>query len=219
MIIPRNFAESLFPWLGQKIIFIHTPKCGGSFINSSFRKRFKRCPTMRWPEARGHKTYIEYKDIFEKRNKDICAYTLFSVVRNPWSWHVSWFFYIKSGKSGHPIEHQLFKDMAFSDYIAWLGDTLAMRGPDPYFMKQVSDWLIDENGKIAVSHILRQESLAEDFSKFIKNFGLAIHPGKKKINSSKHEDYRSYYGDKEIEIIGKRHARDIQLFGYSFDKP
>lgn len=219
MIVPRNFSESLLPWLGQKMIFIHTPKCGGSFINSAFGKRFKRCPTMRWPEARGHKTYIEYKDIFEKRHQDIKTYTSFTVVRNPWSWHVSWFFYIKSGKSGHPIEHELFKRMNFSDYISWLDTPTAQRGKNPHFTKQVSDWLIDKNEEIAVENILRQENLAEEFDEFIKRFGLAIRLPKRQINVSKHDDYRNYYGHKEVEIIGKRHSRDIQLFGYSFDKP
>lgn len=217
MLVPRNRIEHFLPFLGKQMIFIHTPKCGGSFVNYAFGKRFKRCPTLRWKEAKGHKTYLEYKEIFEKRNQNIHDYTMFSVIRNPWSWHVSYFHYIKSGRSGHHLEHQLFQKMAFSDYLKWLSNPDAKRGPQGYLTKQVSDWIIDEDGKVAVEYILRQENLEKDFLSMIKKEDIFIMPATTKVNTSKHADYRTYYSDRDAEIIAIRHTRDIFLFNYTFD--
>jgi len=39
-----------------------------------------------------------------------------------------------------------------------------------------------------------------------------------KINTSNRRDYRSYYDDETREIIRRVYAKDIELFGYVFER-
>lgn len=223
MRVPRNFIESLLSNRGLPMIHIHTPKCGGSFVNSAFGERFKQCPTLRWSEAKGHKTFLEYRDIFEKRGDSLTKYVLFTVIRNPWDWHLSWFNYVSKDaggrNSGMLLEHEQIKDLSFSGYIKWLEDMDQPRSLHDYARRQVSDWIIDDNGKIAVHEVLRQERLEEDLRSLKEKYGLRITvPYGQRINSSRSErGYRWSYSDEDAEIIARRHQRDIALFGYRFE--
>ena len=222
MKVPRNKIEAQFPFAGLKMIFIHTPKCGGSFVNNAFGKRFMSCPTIQWKEARGHKTYLEYREIFRNRGQDIHDYVLFTVVRNPWDWHLSWYNYVSKDlgakKSGMLVEYEQIKDMSFSDYLKWLNDSDLPRSRDDYMRRQISDWLVNEKEALAVKHILRQEQLEADLLSLQQEFGLKldIRFGER-INASRLDsDYRRAYSSVEAEMIAERHARDIGLFGYTF---
>lgn len=117
------------------------------------------------------------------------------------------------------LEHEQIKDLSFSDYIKWLDDIDRPRSADDYARRQVSDWIIDENGKIAVQEVLRQERLEEDLRSLKEKYGLRIIvPYGQRINSSRSEsDYRLSYSDEDAEIIARRHQRDIALFNYRFE--
>ncbi len=223
MRVPRNRVEAAIKFAGLKMLFIHTPKCGGSFINRAFGKRHKACPSMTWKEARGHKTFLEYREIFKGRGENIYDYVLFTVVRNPWDWHLSWYNYVSKDvgakKSGMLIEHEQIKNLTFSEYLRWLDDPEVIRSQDDYARKQVSDWIVDETGTLVSRHILRQETLEGDLNDLSEEFGLAINvPSGQRINASRNDvDYRRFYSSEEVEIIASRHQRDIELFGYKFE--
>lgn len=221
MYVPRNLREAIQPARGMKMVFIHTPKCGGSFLAGTFGRRFRKCPTLTWPEAAGHLTLAEYRSVFAGRGESLTDYYTFSVVRNPWAWHVSWFTYIRADrggrKSGHRIEAELFAGMSFADYVDWLEDPDAPRSRQGYIVRQMSDWFVDEGGAVAVDRVLRQEHLREDLGRMIRELGLFLRPPLFDRNVSSREDYRRFYTDREVERIGARHGRDIALFGYGFE--
>ena len=74
----------------NKLIYIHIPKCGGSSLNTNLEKyRIEN-----FNKKIGHSTYLEYKNIVG--NKLFNEYKTFMIVRNPWDWHISWFFYLKN---------------------------------------------------------------------------------------------------------------------------
>ena len=221
MIVPQHLKDLLSPRAGRKMIFVHTPKCGGTYVNKAFGRRFHQCPTLTWPEAAGHKLYTEYRDIFRARGEDIHDHYLFSVIRNPFDWHVSWFNYIRQDeggrKSGHRIEAELFKRMSFADYVNWLEDPSAPSSPQGYIRRNIHDWLSDETGTIRVDRVLRHEHLRDDFAAMIAETGILVRPGSRRRNVSNRSDFRSFYGAREVDIIAARHARDCMLFGYTFE--
>lgn len=225
MRLPTRLLERPFPFLGRPTLFVHTPKCGGSYIGTAFgRRRFARAPEQRHPRLRGHLTWIEYRDRFAEMGEDVTTWLTISLVRNPWDWHVSWYHYIRGDtggqRSGHALEHELFRRFSFHDYIDWLEDPDAPRGPQGYITRQVSDWFVDESGRIAVDHVLRQERLGADLAELARTEGLCLKLPRRRRNASRAQDtrdWRAFYSDADAERIARRHARDIALFGYRFD--
>ena len=220
MQVPLKTRRKLFFKNSATLYFIHTPKCGGSFVEKAFSPFIEKSPTLTLEDAAGHLTWLEYQEVFRAHRIDFNKATTFSVVRNPWDWHVSWFHYIKQDPggrhSGHKIENQIFQDFEFVDYVHWLEDPEAIRGPQGYLVKQLSDWVIDDNENIAVDHVFRQESLENDLIRFIQENDLAIKTESLKVNTSERGNYRDYYDHETEKLVEKRHARDIAFFGYQF---
>ena len=222
MYLPRTFLESIGLQRGLPAIFVHTPKCGGSYIAEGIgHRRERRCFTRRHPSLKGHRTYLEYRAAFPALGLDIADYLTFSVVRNPWEWHVSFYHYLRqlTGRDRkNTLEiNQLLNAMSFSEYLAWLDDEAAPKPRDLWADRQVSDWVVDETGKIVVDVVMRQERLEEDFTGFIETYGLRLTPPTRRVNASSHKDYRTYFSDADAERVAKRHARDLALFGYRFE--
>lgn len=207
----------LLPFYAGHAAFIHVPKTAGSAVKKLLAKVAKPdCFDL--PE---HITYIEYRAKLLESGINNFPQT-FAVVRNPWDWHVSWYHYLKYDKdgmdSGHLIEHQLFNKVEFPDYIRWLDDPGATRSPQGFIVKQMSDWLIDDNGLVAVDHILRSETLAADLNNFLRSMGCQIRPRLRTVNTSQRDrDYRRYYDNATAGMIAHRHRRDIVEFGYRFN--
>ncbi len=222
MYVPRTILESVSPMhRGQPMLFVHTPKCGGSFVGKAFHKYQKKCISLRSPDLHGHLLWQDYNERLALMGRSIDDYTTFSVIRNPFSWHVSWFTYIrgpKGGKrSGYHIEHALFQKMSFCDYVDWLVDPNAQRTKQFDMGKQVSDWILDSENNIAVDYVLRQETLETDLRKMADSSKIRIRIPHKPVNvSNATKRYQDFYTSKDVDLITKRHQRDIQLFGYEF---
>jgi len=220
MLVPTNKWKA---WYGREtfeLVFLHVPKCGGTFVETVFKRPIAKCPTQVLPGAAGHLTYREYSRVFADHGLRLEDMTVFTVIRNPWDWHVSWFHYLKQDtggrKSGHRIENELFQTFDFSRYVSWLEDPDAPASQQGYMRKQLKDYLIDDRGRIAVNRILRQESLATDLRTMASELDLAVRVKETQPNSSKRDTYRVYYSDHDAEIIARRHVDDIRLFGYVF---
>ncbi|WP_366652722.1 sulfotransferase family 2 domain-containing protein [Stappia sp.] len=202
------------------LLFVHVPKCGGSFVEQAFQPWILKCPSRRLRDARGHLTYRQYAQVFARHRVDLAGMTSFTVVRNPWDWHVSWFHYLKEdrgrGQSGMPTEVELFQKFDFSDYLAWLADDNAPTSPSGYIRKQLVDYITDDDGEIAVDVILRQEKLEDDLAAMIGDLNLATEVPRQRANSSERGDYRGYYDDAGAELVARRHRDDIAQFGYTF---
>ncbi len=223
MHLPRTFLESTGMARGLPAIFVHTPKCGGSFIAEGVgRRRDRHCFTRRHPSLRGHLTYLDYKERFPALGLNIDDFMTFSVVRNPWAWHVSVYHYIQQLKGRNKEKaadvHERLTKYSFSDYLAWVDDPKTAEKQEIAAVHNVSDWVIDENGKISVDFLMRQETLEEDFAIFIKKYSLRLAAPKKRVNESVHKNYRTYYSDSDAALVARRHERDIALLGYSFDR-
>lgn len=222
MHLPRTFLESTGLKRGLPAIFVHTPKCGGSFIAEGIgRRRERHCFTRRHPLLKGHKTWLEYRELFPQTGRDLGDFMTFSVVRNPWAWHVSIYHYVRqlTGRYREIFaeEHDELNRISFPDYLAWIDDpTRSKIGLLEDSTRNVSDWVVDETGKIAVDFVMRQETMEADFARFIAQYGLRLTIPGTRVNESKHADFRTYYNDRDAELVERRHQQDIRLFGYSF---
>lgn len=202
------------------MIYLHVPKCGGSYVQETFAPYSQHCPTIRWPDAQGHLTYLEYREVFANHGQDVHDRLILTVVRNPWAWHVSWFNYVRRDRwgkrSGLKVEHKLFRRMNFSDYLEWLDDDDAPQSPQGYLKKLQSDWLCDERGRLRADYVLHQETLLAELNDLIDVLNIDVQPINRRVNVSTKDDYRLYYDTRGIELIARRHRRDCELFGYEF---
>ncbi len=220
MFVPQTLQDHLSPTAGMPMIFVHTPKCGGRFVTHTFGRRYSQCVTCTTPAMAGHQTWRDYRDGMRALHLDINHYVTFTVIRDPWSWHQSWYRYIRGDKggrrSGMPVEHALFQNISFLEYLRWLAAPGITGQSNRYYLAQVSDWLVDEAGVPRVEHILRQERLRDDLEALRDTYGLRVTLPRKPVNTSrKPPDCNVSYTAEGIDIVARRHARDIALFGYA----
>ena len=207
-------------------IFFHVPKVAGSSItkalsqnltdsvlvnenNSRFKKFLSKTGKL-WPN---HATCREVKAYLgEQRYSN---YFKFCFVRNPWDRLVSLYhytvqkeakIYAEKGIKLSQFNQQIINAGSFENWIKTgkLGSTQ-------------TQFLTDTNGKLLVDFIGRSENLQPDFSYICGHLRTSniILP---KVNVSNRKSYQQYYNDETKQIAAKWCAKDIELFGYSFEE-
>jgi chondroitin 4-sulfotransferase 11 len=177
--------------------FIHIPKTGGTSINRALGL------------ADEHKTALQLRgrlgaERWERKFR-------FAFVRNPWDRAVSAFKFARDRN-----KDSRFVALSFRD---WLRLAYVERHP-LYFDTPVSflpqfDWISDDSDCVLVDFVGRFENLAVDFTNVCERIGRKV-PTLPHHNSTKRDDYRSYYDDESIEIIAHWYRKDIEYFCYEF---
>lgn len=210
-------------------LFVHVPKTAGSSLDMALRpycispKRTllrsfsRRLPIVEDPlkaHFRIHDTAAFIRKKFSPRVYD--QMTSFAVVRNPFDHAVSHFEYMKQYRSAKIAEK--FAQMSFHDYLHYRSsprlclDRIFARLPDQSY------FLCDPLGTVRVNHVLRFETLQEDFNTLARSLKLPscelprVNPAK-----SRRADHTTYYDDAAIELVRRIYIRDFQCFGYSLE--
>lgn len=137
-------------------VFIHIYKTGGTSVRTAMQKHDADYKEI----GIGHSDYREVSELLDLSDKIV-----FSVVRNPYTWVYSLYEYAKMDIN-HPF-HSFVLKFGFDDFVKW------MIGCKEVFEQQLNgkiqsqtEYLSDSNGKINV-HVLKMESLQQDFDKFV----------------------------------------------------
>lgn len=157
-------------------------------LNSSY---FKELPPK-------HSTYEEYLNFFGKKYNN---YFSFAFSRNPFSWQVSIFHYMKE-QVNHP-QHNIIKNFSFDEYIYW-------RCNEDHDLQ--NKFVFDKNKNLKISYLGKLENINNDFKFVCKE--LNIKNELKHINQTKHSNYRSYYSTLSEKMILKYYEEDFDLLGY-----
>jgi hypothetical protein len=155
---------------------------------------------------------------------EVSEYFKFTFVRNPYSRVASC--YREKIKHGHPRKQarhlhnrrNLEAGMSFTAFAEWLNspegsDSVA----DRHWMSQYRILALDEAGVIEYDFIGRFERLARDYDRLINLSGLKLPPLSHRLRTQAPDEYRNLYDDHSRELIARRYARDIELFGYTFE--
>lgn len=181
-------------------LFIHVPKTGGNAIKN---------------------THLFHDSIFfdHASVRDVIKWgkkykTSYTIVRNPYDRLVSAFFYLQQGgekNNKRDLERmkkqQKYKNN-FKEFVKHLHDFIEENHYKPQYT-----FLTDNNNELKVDHILKQESLNNDYMKLQQLYGYSP-VSLKKVNTSKHEDYNQYYDDETRRIVQEVYRKDFELLNY-----
>jgi len=192
----------------KKFLYVHIPKTGGTTIEDTLDK-------TPWSIV-GH---LSLKDI-KKRLDNYKEYISFTTVRNPWSWYVSWYFYLKQknkGDSDFQKEYEILNKNSFEEWIKFVHDNrdnlvFKNNGDNTPKYQQMLDWGFD--GEKYVDYFIKIEELSEEK---LREVGLDVKYTHTKSNTSKHAHYSTHYNDTAKEMVRNMHKEDIQYFNYKFE--
>jgi hypothetical protein len=203
-------------------LFVHIDKSAGSNIQHAFRpfappvrpQRWRRKLTLlgRFNRVAGLHRALEWPEHAPLEVPRRClppavfdGMFKFAFVRNPWDRLVSRHAYLMR-KTAHP-RHEFVKSLgSFEAYLEWeiargkMHQHTYVTGPD---------------GRLATDFVGYYERLADDFAEAARRIGVpAVLPPP---NHSPHRDYREVYTDRTRDMVAGAFARDIDLFGYTFE--
>lgn len=175
----------------HKCIFVHITKTAGSSITKALGKHDNENP---------HRNIFKYREQIEENifNK----YFKFAVVRNPWDRMVSEYHYQKQRKDGRHT------NLSFEQYL---------KQGHPAQTSDQLKWISNINNgdvKLLVDYVIRFEDLNKGIKEVSDKIGYDLELPK--INTSVHNEYKTYYTDKTKQIIYKSHRNDIKFFKYEF---
>lgn len=201
--------------LSHNFLFIHIPKTGGNSVQIIL-ENYSEDKIVAYPHQDGverfevHGTYTKWKhdclaDYRRVIPSDIYARLFrFSVVRNPWSRAVSFYFsphhWVKRRQTPHWSRDLFLTTLdGLKSNVAYL---------------KTSDGLKD------LDRIIRYERLDQELPEALRCIG--IDPAKHQlphVNRSHVGDYRGYFQDDPelVAVVRDRYREDIEHFGYSFE--
>ncbi|MGA0176368.1 MAG: sulfotransferase family 2 domain-containing protein [Chthoniobacterales bacterium] len=209
-------------------LFVHIDKAAGSniqhalrpFMKSAGRSKLRRLLGLLGPLNRvgGLYTQLEFSEHAPARKVRSCLppawYSRlykFAFVRNPWDRLVSRHAYLLRKKE-HPHSQTVNALGGFDAYLKWE----LSRGPRNGGMRHQADYVTGEDGRLIVDYVGYFETLAEDFDEVCRRIGVPASLPPAKTHSPR-QDYRSFYSEEARKLVAEAYARDIELFGYTFE--
>lgn len=186
-----------------RCIFIHIPKAAGTSVAKTLFATGSR-----------HVRYTKYERANPKKFEQ---YFKFSFVRNPWDRLYSAYSFLKKGgmidmDRVWAAEH-LASYSDFGSFVrGWVNEeniqTWVHFLPQCYF-------ICDSEGKVMMDFVGRMENMENDFAYVADRLGCTKNLAK--VNTGNNRHYSTYYDEETREIVRRVYARDIELFGYSFE--
>jgi hypothetical protein len=218
--------------VASKLVFVHVPRTGGSFISAVLRDHLGL--DAKAPRFPTHASYEELPVEFRDRPG-------FCVVRNPWDWYVSWYHHgMKRGPRlarldpAHP-KGALWQT-AFSGGRCTFKETVtrACEGRlEHAFAKSArrrDTDLYSEHVRILVARAIKRgqlevgrfEDLVPFFLGFLDRRGLLTESLRNAVeqspptNAAEHDHYRAYYDWELRELVAHKARWLTKRFGYAF---
>lgn len=205
--------------------FMHVPKCGGTYIRAMLKSHWLSHEECALPV----KTDMNPKIGF---------------IRNPFSWHVSWFNFKNSGSDIYK-SNDIYKmcnkgDVSFETYLNNLSNpteefklkyhsVLQSFSVTPALYQMAYKWI--ESDKSYYEHIYdsilhnsqiyKLETMKQDLPNILDDVGMLTDDVKEKLMTSPHinigkvVDYRDYYTPTLEKLVLDSHQRILTMYDYS----
>lgn len=217
----------------HQCIFIHIPKTAGTSIETTLgyhgdakergrqdHRRLRNVEQAIWPPKRRRYLPADFVHFANQRisgrNRgfDFVTYSeygrffKFAIVRNPWDRVHSWYRNVIRDPF-HQKQLGISADCSFVDFVK--------NHLDCWALNPQIDWLVDEQGDIALDYIGKFETLGISFIHICKSLGLE-NQTLPNVLSSGTSDFRSAYTEQTREIVAAKYEKEIMFFDYEFDQ-
>ena len=195
-----------------KFIFVHIQKTAGTSITDAL---FKIPETYQLHHSHSILNTInieDYKDYFK-----------FCFVRNPFDRLISWYnMILQKGFHNDWSKYILENSTNFSEFLE-LTDIIIERNPlelqsQVDYTKSISfnqlDYISDNLGNIQCDFIGRFENINDDFNILSQMLNIKLELNN--LNKFKHNHYKDYYNQIDLEKVSNLYKRDIEYFNYKF---
>ena len=203
----------------HEFIFVHNRKAAGTSMRSRLAPFALSRPQGLWNKLRSRaglqadyrkfafRPHASIRTALERMpGSSFVRYFKFAFVRNPWDRLVSEYEFVRN-YTLHPRHRKVAAMDSISEFI--------------HFQRKRADafqanLLLDANGDLAVDFVGRFEHLPDDFEEAVSGIGIKVEP-LQHLNRSRAHDYRDYYDTRSIDLVARYWAREVELFGYTFE--
>lgn len=149
-----------------KLVFIHNPKTGGTFIWSVLRRLDPKLIVIRTKHQTHHSYPDDHLELIKKyKVKGFCVFT---VIRNPKDSIVSYYNYIKTTNPDHNL-HKLCQSMSLEQFIKHESDKL----PDYIYQSYVHQKpFLYSHGVLIPDVVICYDNLVPKFRTILENQGV-----------------------------------------------
>lgn len=221
----------------KSLVGVSIPKTGSRSIREAFSSAglisFSGSPDRSDPlyqHSTAHHILLQMNNAgLNTENYNVCC-----VVRNPWERYFSFYKYAKEyiHKYKNKVEHinwdeaalrqgkvlsdlyekiKLYNDRASVDQIFFR--SLILRN------RPQSDFIFNDRGENLISHILKQETLQEDFNSLCDALNIPRIELKTSNRSGMNWDISEIYSQELINIVSAKEKKIIELFNYDLTFP
>lgn len=212
----------------HRCIFVHVPKAAGSSIEAKLgffeqqgnRVRDHRTVREIEPFRPGHLAslvnpadpylYRHWRNHLKGKSAPTAAqyadYYKFTFVRNSWSRVYSWYRNVTTNER-HRRRIGLTGRPTLAEFLRNHGDEWGLRSQ--------LYWIRDSRGGLPYDRIGRFENLQADFDLIGKDLGLDD-PTLPRMNVGGGGRYTEAYDDASIDLVARRYAEEIALFGFVY---
>ena len=195
----------------RKFIFIHIFKCGGNAIRKVL-KDDSTCEEI----GSGHANARDVKELMGKEYDD---YYKFAIVRNPFDWLLSTYYYIVySGYTRHKEKVEQLE--SFNEFPQHYVDYM-MKEQMPLGANKctlLKDYVTDVDGNLIVDYIGKMETLQKDMNYVLQSIGID-HTMIPKVNVNVNKlgkQYKDCYSEEAKNYVLKNFAADLKMFDYEY---
>lgn len=193
-----------------KFLFLHNPKTGGIWLRNQLRK----FAPHEWKLLDHRASGLQHIGL-RKVPAHHAELPTIAVVRNPWDWWVSWFFFNK--KHNGPTWGPRFADCpATVDGFQKALPRLMENGSPQW------NFLTAEDGR-SVDHLVTYENLRLGLLEAFEAVGAPAPPRLRqailkapRANASKHRPYQECFDAESTELVQRCDEKVIALMGYEF---